>query len=196
MSRIIISVEGKSEKNFVDKVLTPHLLSFGVYVEVQDMKGNISVDRVVEKLNKLAHSYDYVTTLYDFYGFKRKSEDENKQSLEDKIKQGIRLDKQHKIIPYIQMYEFETLLFSNASIMATELSTNQNWIDDVLSEFSNIEDINNSKKTAPSKRIIKNCVYIKTTHAPNILKQIGLKEIRQKCAGFNNWLTQLESLGE
>jgi hypothetical protein len=29
------------------------------------MKGNISIDRVSGKLNRLIHNYDFVTTLYD-----------------------------------------------------------------------------------------------------------------------------------
>jgi hypothetical protein len=38
------------------------------------MKGNISIDRVSGKLNRLIHNFDFVTTLYDFYGFKRLSD--------------------------------------------------------------------------------------------------------------------------
>jgi hypothetical protein len=44
------------------------------------MKGNISIDRVSGKLNRLIHNYDFVTTLYDFYGFKGLSDNETKKS--------------------------------------------------------------------------------------------------------------------
>lgn len=194
MIRILISVEGQSEKNFIEQVLKPHLSKIKIYSEVQNMKGNISVDRIATKLNTLIHNYDFVTTLYDFYGFKKKLQDESKANLEGRIKQGIKSDQQHKIIPYIQMYEFEALLFSDATIMVTVLNINQNWVDEILNEFSNVEEINNSKETAPSKRIQSKVHYIKTTHAPDILKKIGLKKIREKCIGFNAWLTQLENL--
>ena len=194
MIRLLISVEGHSEYKFVNEVVAPHLMKSGVSVYSQNMKGNISIDRVSRKLNGLIHSYDFVTTLYDFYGFKGLSDNETKQSLEDKIKNKIKKAQRDKIIPYIQMYEFEALLFSDNEKMAKGLNTNKNWIDNVLNEFKDIETINNSKETAPSKRIENNTTYIKTQHAPIILQEIGLPKIRKKCRGFNAWLAQLESL--
>ncbi|VVH66454.1 hypothetical protein BSPLISOX_1110 [uncultured Gammaproteobacteria bacterium] len=194
MIRLLISVEGHSEYKFVNEVVAPHLMKSGVSVYSQNMKGNISIDRVSRKLNGLIHSYDFVTTLYDFYGFKGLSDNETKQSLEDKIKNKIKKAQRDKIIPYIQMYEFEALLFSDNEKMAKGLNTNKNWIDNVLNEFKDIETINNSKETAPSKRIENNATYIKTQHAPIILQEIGLPKIREKCRGFNAWLAHLESL--
>jgi hypothetical protein len=194
MIRLLISVEGHSEYKFVNEVVAPHLMKSGVSVYSQNMKGNISIDRVSRKLNGLIHSYDFVTTLYDFYGFKGLSDNETKQSLEDKIKNKIKKAQRDKIIPYIQMYEFEALLFSDNEKMAKGLNTNKNWIDNVLNEFKDIETINNSKETAPSKRIENNTTYIKTQHAPIILQEIGLPKIREKCRGFNAWLAHLESL--
>jgi hypothetical protein len=135
------------------------------------------LDKRQSKLNGLIHSYDFVTTLYDFYGFKGLSDNETKQSLEDKIKNKIKKAQRDKIIPYIQMYEFEALLFSDNEKMAKGLNTNKNWIDNVLNEFKDIETINNSKETAPSKRIENNATYIKTQHAPIILQEIGLPKM-------------------
>jgi hypothetical protein len=198
MTRILISVEGKSEFKFIECVLIPHFSSLNIFIKPQNMSGNISLDRVGAKLNSLIHHYDYVTTLYDFYGFKRRGlfDNETKESLEEKIKNKIKQDQQHKIIPYIQMYEFEALLFSDSKKMANGLNTSQDWIDKILGKFSDLEKINNSQETAPSKRIAKNTQYIKTMHAPNILKNIGLVKIREKCQGFDNWLIQLEKLGD
>ncbi len=197
MIRVLISVEGKSEFNFAKKVLQPHFNDLGIYISLQNMKGNIGLDRVVGKLNKLIDNFDYVTTLYDFYGFRKRGlSNETKESLESKIRDKIKTNQQDKIIPYIQMYEFEALLFSDAQKMANGLGTQQNWIDNILSQFSNLEKINNSKETAPSKRIKKQCLYLKTTHAPEILKNIGLQVIREKCSGFNDWITRLENLSE
>ncbi|VVH62341.1 hypothetical protein BSPWISOX_880 [uncultured Gammaproteobacteria bacterium] len=194
MTRLLISVEGKSEWKFVEQVLQPHFANLEVYIKLHNMKGNISIDRVSGKLNRLIHNFDFVTTLYDFYGFKRLSDNETKKTLEDKIKNGIKQGQQHKIIPYVQMYEFEALLFSDSVKMASGLKTNQGWIDEVVNDFSDLETINNSKETAPSKRIENNATYIKTQHAPIILQEIGLPKIREKCRGFNAWLAQLENL--
>ena len=197
MVRLLISVEGHSEYKFTNEVIVPHLAEHhGVFAETQNMRGSISIDKIRQKLNSLIHNHDFTTTLYDFYGFKRASGDETKQTLEEKIKQSIKKDQRNKIIPYIQMYEFEALLFSDNEKMAAELGTQKDWIDAVLSEFYDIEKINNSKETAPSKRIGKHAQYIKTQHAPLILKQIGLANIRSKCQGFDTWLTQLENLSK
>jgi hypothetical protein len=196
MIRLFISVEGQSERMFVEQTLVPHLSTFSVFVKTHDMKGNISVDRVREKLNRLIHNYDLVTTLYDFYGFKGLESNETKKTLEKKIKESVKSKQQDKIIPYIQMHEFEALLFSDAEIMANNLNVSQNWIDEIINTCRDLETINNSKETAPSKRIGKNAKYIKTQHAPKILQEIGLPKIREKCQGFNEWITQLEKLGE
>jgi hypothetical protein len=104
----------------------------------------------------------FVTTLYDFYGFKGLSDNETKKTLEEKIKNGVKQGQQHKIIPYVQMYEFEALLFSDSVKMASGLKTNQDWINEVINDFSDLETINNSKETAPSKRIdlSKNQIYL------------------------------------
>jgi hypothetical protein len=40
--------------------------------------------------------------------------------------------------------------------MASGLKTNQDWINEVINDFSDLETINNSKETAPSKRIENN----------------------------------------
>ncbi len=189
MTRLLISVEGQSERNFVEQTLVPHLSTFSVFVQIHNMKGDISVEKVSKKLNSLIYNHDFVTTLYDFYGFKGILVDETKKSLELKIKDSIKEKQRHKIIPYIQMYEFEALLFSDAEIMANHLNVPQNWIDNILNEFNDLERINNSKETAPSKRIGKNATYIKTQHAPKILQEIGLLKIRKKCQGFNKWIT-------
>lgn len=198
MTRLLISVEGLSERIFVEKVLVSHLATFEVFVgNPHNMKGNINLDKVANKLNDLSYNYDFVTTFYDFYGFKKRglNSDETKESLEQKIKQGIRQEQREKVIPYIQMYEFEALLFSNVEKMATELQTEQAWINSILGDFNNNpENINNSKETAPSKRIEKNVKYIKTLHAPKILQEIRLPEIRKKCRGFDKWITQLEKI--
>jgi hypothetical protein len=57
-----------------------------------------------------------VTTLYDFYGFKKLSDNETKKTLEKKIKNGIKQGQQHKIIPYVQMYEFEKVFLVSLSL--------------------------------------------------------------------------------
>ena len=103
-----------------------------------------------------------------------------------------------KFIPYIQLHEFETLLFSNLDCFAVfdnpkSLANLKNEIE----PFSNIELINDNKETAPSKRIIKHFSKYKkskTTDAPRIYNSIPLKLIRDKCKHFSDWVGKLEKI--
>lgn len=98
------------------------------------------------------------------------------------------------------MYEFEGLLFSSPKAISNHVTPIRppakvlDWATGILDIFGgNPEKINDSKDTAPSKRLGKHTNYKKTVDGPNIAKDIGLVEIRQKCQGFNAWITLIES---
>ncbi|WP_347988164.1 DUF4276 family protein [Methylomonas sp. AM2-LC] len=197
MVRVGISVEGITEERFIKTLLVPYLQSKGIFVTPVPMNGNISVDRVSYELEKLAYSFDYVTTFYDFYGFKHKHASETKETLQSKIKESIKDHLQRKLLPYIQMYEFEGLLFSSPEAIAAVLQNESHltWANSILAEFDyNPEKVNDSRETAPSKRFENNTHYRKTTHGPDIAERIGLVKLREMCLGFDQWLTALERL--
>ncbi len=197
MVRIGISVEGKTEEYFIKSVLGPHLLAKGIYIKPILMNGNVSVDRVKDQLKRFANNYDHVTTLYDFYGFKKKADNESKESLENRIKEAVDAWVKPKLIPYIQMYEFEGLLFSCPDAMARGLDEPdvKAWCQGILNKFNgNPEKINNSVASAPSKRLGSETGYRKMRHGLDIANKTGIKKIREKCAGFNEWLNKLEAL--
>lgn len=197
MVRIGISVEGITEERFIKMVLAPYLANKKIYVTAISMGGNVKLDRVQSELKKIAYNYDYVSTFYDFYGFKGKSNGESKDTLEQKIKAHVQDGIREKLIPYIQMHEFEGLLFSSPASIASNLKDEKivQWAKSILAEFDdNPEAINNSPETAPSKRLEQNTIYRKTTHGPNIAKEIGIDTLRVRCAGFNVWLTRMEEL--
>jgi hypothetical protein len=197
MVRIGISVEGPTEEHFVKTVLAPYLLCKGLFMQPVSIGGNVSIDRIKNEIGKLIYSFDYVTTLYDFYGFSKKTTTDTKQSLETQLLTSIKPQQQSKFIPYIQMYEFEGLLFSSPKAIATVLANSEleKWAQGVLNQFDgDPEKVNDSQQTAPSKRLIKKTRYRKTTHGPNIAAAIGIDKIRECCVGFNGWLTRLEAL--
>ena len=206
MVNVWISVEGSTEEYFITTVLSPHFSSIGIYLHPVNMEGNVTLQRVARDIKMLAYRSGYVTTMYDFYGFKDKSLNETKDSLEGKIKGSIGDPNiARRIFPYIQMHEFEGLLFSSPKILNNNVSiTNSitnlsnlsvlDWSQKILNDFSNNpEAINDSRETAPSKRLEKYTNYKKTINGPNIAKEIGLSGIRQKCTGFNAWVTMIES---
>ncbi|MCF6252659.1 MAG: DUF4276 family protein [Methylococcaceae bacterium] len=196
MVRLCISVEGDTELRFVHSCFVPYFAQKNIFVTPVSLRGNISVDRVSHELKKLLYNYDVVTTLYDFYGFKNLKEGETKDSLEERILKSVPEELRNKLIPYIQMYEFEGLLFSSPSAMANILQKKELelWAQNILDQFNgNPESINDSTEAAPSKRLAETS-YRKTTHGPNIMSEIGLDEVRQKCKGFDGWLSLLENL--
>ena len=195
MVRIGISVEGTTEERFVKVVLAPYFANKGIFVTPISISGNVNVDRIRNELRKIANDFNYVTTLYDFYGFRGKETDETKESLEERIKNTVHENVRNKLIPYVQMHEFESLLFSCPESMTRVLNEEsvKNWAHQILVEFNNNpEEINDSPNTAPSKRLLDKISYRKTVHGPDIAKDIGLMKIREMCLGFDTWLKLLE----
>lgn len=200
MIRLAISVEGLTEERFANKLLAPYLETLQIYTVpllLGRNGGDVSLPRVKKDLNRLASSFDKVTTLYDFYGFRDKSVGETKQTLEQKILESVAEPLRGKIFPYVQMYEFEGILFSSPEAIENVIQENgiENWAQGVLDNFDgDPEEINDSRQTAPSKRLSKKTGYIKTVHGPDIAEEIGLEVLRQTCTGFGAWLDQLEKL--
>lgn len=197
MVRVGISVEGVTEERFVKKVLAPYLAEKSIFVTPISIGGGVNLDKIRSELKKIAACYDFVTTFYDFYGFQGKSENETKNSLEQKILEHTHTSIQTRLIPYIQMYEFEGLLFSSPEAMEMSLIEDgvETWANNILASFNNNpEAINNSPITAPSKRLQKDTSYRKTTHGPDIAELAGITKIRSECSGFDSWLTRLEGL--
>jgi len=197
MVRLGISVEGSTEVRFIQMLLQPYFANKNIFITPVSMRGNVSIDRAIHEIKKLMYSFDYVSTFYDFYGFKGlRKDDDTKEGLEKRLIHSISETMQDKLIPYIQMHEFEGLLFSSPADMALILQNDaiENWAENILRTFNgDPELINNSSQTAPSKRLMVT-PYRKVTHGPDIALKIGLKVISEKCSGFNKWIKQLEAL--
>ena len=207
MIRLAIVVEGETEEEFVKLVLAEHLRAQGVepYPILPNGKGgNISVARLAPEMANLFRSFDFVTSLVDFYGFKGKGS-ATPNALEQLINQDVRrLIRQSwdesRVFAYVQKHEFEALLFSNASCFGTVIDnipgSTLAALQAVRGRFATPEDINDSQATAPSKRIARLIPhYNKRVHGPDVAMETGLDIIRKECVRFNEWLTRLESLG-
>ena len=198
MVRVGISVEGQTEEIFIKKVLAPYLANKNIFITPICMNGDVNLDRVRSELKKIANNFDFLTTFYDFYGFKRIEEKETKISLEEKISLSVNEDIRKRLIPFVQMYEFEGILFSCPKSFSLVMRQNniELWAQEVLKDFGgDPEKINNSPQTAPSKRILAVVSkYRKTTHGPMIANEIGIEKIRELCSGFDGWITKLEAL--
>ena len=210
MIRLAISVEGQTEEEFIKQVLADHLRGRGVEptsillgcARGRSGGGNISVKRLVLEMNRLLDSFDAVTSLVDFYGFRHKG-DKTVNELEKDLTRQIRKKLGHpwypdKVLPYVQQHEFESLLFSDVSAFAKAIDVPEKSVEElrkIRSEFLTPEDINDSSDTAPSKRIKKVIPgYRKAVNGPLVAMKIGLTSIRAECPRFDKWVARLESL--
>lgn len=203
MIRLAISVEGPTEEEFVNNILADHLRTRGVEPQPILLNGNITIERLASDMARLFWNFDRVTSLVDFYGFRDKNSLTPEQ-LEQRIHKTVdtkinRTWNQTRVIPYVQQYEFEGLLFSDVDAFTKLIGVSHNSIQvlqNIRSQFQTPEDINDNSETAPSKRIKKIVPrYKKKVDGPLLAMEMGLDKIRTECPRFNGWVTSLESLG-
>ncbi|MDE2664416.1 MAG: DUF4276 family protein [Gemmatimonadota bacterium] len=206
MTRLAISVEGQTEEEFVKDSLAVHLQGRGVDVRPVMVGrargrgqggGNVSIGLLAREMRALKASFDAVTSLVDFYGFRGKGT-MSADDLLRAIRESLGPFDERFVFPYVQMHEFEGLLFSNVDAFAIVLpEAPVADLRSIRSEFDTPEDINDSPTTAPSKRI-KRLIpsYRKRLDGPPLAAEIGLNRIRSECPRFDAWLRRLESLGE
>ncbi len=203
MDRLALVVEGSTEAEFVKQVLAPYLLSKSVLAAVVFLNGRISVTRLGDRMADLYPNFDRVTSLVDFYGFQDKGDltpVELERQVMERVKSLTSFDlDESRVIPYIQQYEFEGLLFSDARAFNTlpgVTASSVARLTAVRAAFDNPEEINDSSSTAPSKRITRAIPrYDKVRDGPPVALAIGLAVIRQECPRFSQWVERLESLG-
>ena len=98
-----------------------------------------------------------------------------------------------RFIPYIQLHEFEALLFSS-DVAFGELFTDRQSqeLSQIVAKYPNPEEINTTPDGAPSKRlkrIVKE--YNKVTHGDLIAGAIGIEVIMARCPRFRAWVELL-----
>jgi hypothetical protein len=211
-------------------LLTRHLQSVGLSVNFELIGdrggqggGHKPFEALVRDISAIAKGSPgvYISTCFDYYGLNArwpevttiKSEPIDASLKVVKIEAAIRAEVTAKVgpgilwqgrfHPYIQLHEFEALLFAAPEILGRELQPRSAG-DDLKSHFTKIvnrhqnqcESINDNVETAPSKRIEAVAQYKKgkTGQARTILPAIGLERIRQACPHFNEWIKTLEGL--
>ena len=107
-----------------------------------------------------------------------------------------------RFLPYIQMHEFETYLFSDPTWFRYFYDHHEGAISAlqaIANSHATPELINDGQHTAPSKRInahLTDYEAAKAAIGPQVAELIGLNVIRGKCPHFAAWLSRLEQLGE
>lgn len=213
MTRIKLLVEGQTEEVFVRELLLPHYARIGVYMTPIIVStspgyrgGMTSYAKIRPQIQRLClqDPEAWITTMFDLYAlptdFPGKASvlqgtgEYKAQYVEQQMAADISL---WNFLPYVQVHEFEALLFSQAEKFSE-------WTDDqdtvaglvaIAKAHASPEDINDSPHTAPSKRVEAAIpAYQKTFHGPLIACEIGLDVMRAACPHFGGWLKKLEQL--
>jgi len=221
MTRVHIICEGQTEETFVNELLRNELVAKGVLVTPSLLGkpgrkgGDVRIERVVADVRHrlLSDPTSHCTTFIDYYGidpdFPGKAEARSKATIQEKaeclqaalaahVENAVGENAARRFIPYVQMHEFEGLLFSDPQKMAEGIcqAHMESTFSAIRSGFPSPEDINDSPGTAPSKRILV-CMpgYEKVISGTLAALEIGLQGIRDECRLFDGWLKRIEALG-
>ena len=223
--KLHVLCEGQTELRFASKVLTTYLVEKGIIVLPQllitsrkknERGGILSYQQAKRDLTFMIRGakdteqeVHYFTSMFDLYalpadfpGYAEAAalkDYSQVAKLEETFEQDVNC---YKFIPYIQLHEFEALVlcdidglqdsYPNAAKQLAELKSA------VTTQYGdNMELVDNSAETAPSKRIINALKgeyhYDKPKSGTDITDKIGIDGLRARCRHFNEWLTKIET---
>jgi hypothetical protein len=220
-------VEGKTERAFVNDYLAAHLGALGVFIWARlpgrlVRRGGVHPWDAVRRdiVRTLAERRGRIcTTMFDFYAMpgdwpgraeaagmplENKGPHVEEAMLNDLAAHAGEGFRREVFMPYVQVHEFEALLFADTAVMAEVLaSTGAGSQAELNARLHAVvegagwpEAINDHRDTCPSRRITAIApAYRKAVFGPLIAGRIGLEVLRKACPHFGHWVTRLESLG-
>jgi hypothetical protein len=221
-ARLYIIVEGQAEKEFADRALKPHLAGYSIDVRPRVVVTNRKLGKrggildfnkirgdIVRLMRQDRHGEARFTTMVDLYALpsefpgwaearKEAQPVERVAVLEKALEAEF---SEPRFIPFIQLHEFEALLYCDLGELQRRIADSEAGIRSLSSEVAHLapEEINEGSTTAPSKRIIRHVPAYERSKvrvgAP-AAAAIGLATLRTKCPHFGAWLTKLEHLAE
>lgn len=222
MVEVFILAEGQTEEAFIKQVVAPALNHLKVFLKPVLMNtsstsrgGAVTFDRLALNARNLLrqHPEARLSTFLDLYAlhtdFPRYQESQNisdvhvrVRRLQDALKDALVVAGQcrpERVLPHIQPYEFEGLLFSDVDALCTaepQWADSQEALAAVRAAVETPEHINGGYDTHPSKRLASALRprYRKTTHGPLAAKRITLNVIEQECRHFRSWMDTLRAL--
>lgn len=218
-AEVVVLVEGPTEQRFVGQLLGPYMAARSVYLtpiildKPGEKGGDVKFARAQKDIERhLKQRNDtWVTLLVDYYGIKSdwpgfaESKQQSDHTNKAAVMNQATADEVHRLfpgqnpnnrfIPYVSMYEFEALYFSDPDCLAKKMGVDRRHIDAILVECGDPEKINDNSATAPSKRLkALSDRFKKTSTGIAIAAEIGIPKMRTACHLFDAWLTKLESL--
>ncbi len=224
MKNIFIIVEGQTEEQFFGKNLQQHYVdkigNYRYYFQVVVMPtkrnqyakiykgGSINFENCIANIKRFLAQTKHcklVLLVLDYYGLHRSfkthlnkthtSLAERVISIQERLEQKI---DNPRFKFRLQVHEFEALLFSDVRRISQHFNNEASLshLEQILSEFkNNPELINDSPKTAPSKRLVK--IYPKfrkTTDGLQIIGKIPILLLREKCTHFDDLCKLIDNL--
>jgi hypothetical protein len=222
---VYVVVEGRTEQTFVRDVLAPALSHQSLYLhpvligKPGHKGGDIRFERARNDIGHFLQQRPdtYVSTMFDYSHIDpdwpgradvhRRTQSGATQTarqkaaiLETATLQAVEksypgLNAERRFIPYIEMHEFEALLFSDARILAEKADIAVSAVNLILNKHAEPEEINDDPLQTPSKQILAlNNSYRKVAMGKTIAETIGIPTLRKKCSHFDEWLAKLEGL--
>ena len=209
-SKVIIIVEGQTEEEFVNESLRPWLNNHSIY-DVRAIKirtsqtgkgGSANYQKFKNDVSRLLNQQNdvLITSLIDFFrlptsfpGYEEALRIPNVERrvefLENALAEEINSE---RFLPYIQLHEFEALLFTRIAgfkalpdLGLKEIAE----IKTVMELYPNPELINDNPTTAPSKRLEQIYPgYKKVLHGNFIILENTFQSLLEKCPRFRNWV--------
>lgn len=221
-----ILCEGPTEDRFVNKVLSHYLRALNIHSKPvllwtskkkNAQGGMLSYSQAKRDLINLrkqfqdnTNEHHAFTTMFDYYalpndfpGFEESLGIQDVRQriafLENKFAEDIAC---HTFIPYIQLHEFEALLFADIYSLQQDYPLSAKSIMALKNEtdsYGDPEMIDNGPATAPSKRIIKALAkkynYNKVQSGASVTSAIGIDALLANCRHFKEWVDKLTALG-
>lgn len=215
MKRVYIVVEGQTEQEFVNSMIAPYLQNFDIYsltpILIRTSRsgrgGMINyqhLQNTVKMLLQSSQSDFIVTTFIDFFRIPNtmpkyhecmaKPDDMQRiEALEKAMNENI---SDNRFFSYIQLHEFEALLFSDNKGFEAYFDGNEaEQTSAIIATYENSEDINSSPEGAPSKRLLRiKPDYNKVLEGNLIALEIGIHTIMEKCPRFAEWMNRMVEL--
>lgn len=225
MNELVVIVEGETEQTFVRDQLAAHLALHGTSVwpvvsgRRRNQRGVQRWGVARQDMIRTLREGRYCSTMFDYYALpadwpgRLESENlpwrERASHVEKHLKQDISEamgGRFHpaRFIPYIQLHEFEALVFADVAELAAQtvaltsetLESLTDRFQGILDENGHPEAINDGYETCPSRRIAAIAPrYSKPLHGPRVTARIGLQVLRERCEHFGAWLQSLECIG-
>ena len=212
-NRLVFIVEGDCEEYLINSKVIPYLYlhlngdsmwTMNAQKIVTSRKahargGNVGYSYLKADIKRTAvqnNGNTFITTFLDFFRLPNDFPGYDTHDI-DAIESAMAADNENiHLIPYIQKFEFETLLFSDRNALETVIDDQKGMkaVDGILSAYPNIEDINSSPEKAPSKRLQSIFRYNKTADSSMVLDSMDINTILDKCNRFKCWVNRLVQL--